>query len=142
MYIINLCVHLLLFLDRYSQNLTIYDTLQTNYTLATGSTVEFTCLATANDISLLEFVYRKIGGSLADNVDRTAHDGTNIDARTTMRINGVREENDGQYECIVRDFIDGGDSNRLDGRIFTIDVSSKSVMIKKYFRMGTHWNKK
>ena len=119
------CYH---FVDRYSQNLTIYDTLQTNYTLAIGSTVEFTCLAIANDISLLEFVYRKIGGSLADNVDRTAIDGTNIDTRTTMRINEVREENAGQYECVVRDFI-GGISLRVGGRMFSIDASSKLVTI-------------
>ena len=119
---------MLSFLDRYSQNLTIYDTLQTNYTLTIGSTVEFTCLAIANDVNLLEFVYRKNDGSLADNVDRTAIDGTNIDARTTMRINEVREENAGQYECIVRNF-DGGDSYRLAGRIFTIELLSKSVII-------------
>jgi len=119
------CYH---FVDRYSQNLTIYDTLETNYILAIGSTVEFTCLATANDITQLEFVFRKIDGSLADNVDRTAHNGTNIDARTTMRINEVREENAGQYECVVRDFI-GGISLRVGGRMFSIDVSSKLVTI-------------
>jgi len=119
------CYH---FVDRYSQNLTIYDTPENYYILAIGSTVEFTCLATANDITLLEFVYHKIDGFVADNVDRTVHDGTNIDARTTMRINGVREENAGQYECIVRDFV-GGSSHRLDGIIFSLDVSSKSVTI-------------
>lgn len=122
---------MLSFVDSYTENLTIFDTLETTYTLAIGSTFEFTCLATANHVTDLEFFYLKINGSLASNIDRTASDGTDIDTRTTMRINGVMEANHGQYECVVRDLVEVGSPLRLDDRIFSIDVLSKSVMIKK-----------
>ena len=132
-YLINHCVHLLSFVDRYTANLTIFDTLETTYTLAIGSTVEFTCLATANDVTNLDFFYRKIDGTLADNIDRTAIDGTDIDTRTTMRINGVTEQNAGEYECVVRDLDAGGSAHRLDGRTFSINVLGKLYIIIKRF---------
>ena len=111
---------MLSFVDRYSDNLTIYDTLQSRYELPLGSTAEFTCLATANDVNTLQIFYQRTdGNALGDNTDRPAHDGSTIDRRTTLHINGIREANDGDYECVVRDLIDGG-AYVLGRRTFTI----------------------
>ena len=109
------------FVARYPQNLTISNTLNPSYTLTINSNAEFTCLATANDVSNLEYFFVKVGGSLATNVRRPAHDGNTIDRRTTMHINGVRTENAGDYQCIVRNF--SRDSLVLDRVNFTITVS-------------------
>ena len=49
--------------DRYTENLTIYDTLQDVYLLALGSTAEFTFLAIANDANNLEYFYRRTDGN-------------------------------------------------------------------------------
>ena len=114
---------------RYSANLTIFDTLQSTYELPLGSDAEFTCLATANDVNNLEIFYHRTDGNrLDDNTYRPAHDGTTIDRRTTLHINGITEANDGEYECVVRDLVDGG-ANVLDRRRFTVVVTCKSIMI-------------
>ena len=114
--------------DRYPANLTIYDTLEDVYTLATGSDVEFTCLALANDVDILEFLFiRTDGGSVPSNVIRTSHDATSVVWRTTMRIIGVTEDNAGRYQCVVRNFNLRGNSIILGRRNFTIQVSGKAV---------------
>ena len=121
------CYH---FVDRYTENLTIYDTLQDEYQLALGSTAEFTCLAIANDATSLEYFYRRTDGTpIGSNVVRPVHDGPTVDGRTTMHINGITAANDGEYECLVRDIVPGGDSIVLDRRIFTITVTCKSIVI-------------
>ena len=77
----------------------------------------------------LEYFYRGTNGSsFSDNVDRPVHDGTTIDSRTTMHINGVIEENGGQYECLVRDLTDDGAARTLSRHTFTIVVTCKSIM--------------
>ena len=118
---------MLSFVERYSDNLTIFDTLQSIYELPELSTAEFTCLATANiDVNRLDIFYRRINGNpLGDNVDTPAHDGTTIDRRTTLRINGVLVANDGEYECIVRELNDQGGTVPLGRRNFTIVVTCK-----------------
>ena len=121
---------MLLLVGRYPSNLTIFDTLQSRYELPLGSTAEFTCLATANDVNDLDIFFRRIDGSvLGDNTDRPAHDGGTIDRRTTLRINGITEANDGVYECVVRDLTDDGGSVPIGRRNFTIVVTCKSVLI-------------
>ena len=78
--------------------------------------------------SLEYFYHGTNGSSFNDNVDRPAHDGTTIDSRTTMRINGVTEENGGEYECLVRDLTDDGTAQTLSRRAFTIVVTCKSIV--------------
>ena len=120
---------MLSFVGRYSANLTIFDTLQSTYELPLGSTAEFTCLATANDVNNLDIFYQRTDGNvIGDNTDRPAHDGTTIDRRTTLHINGTAEANDGEYECVVRGFVNGN-ANVLGRRRFTVVVTCKSVMI-------------
>ena len=101
------------------------------YTLPTGSNAEFTCLALANNVDSLEFLYRRIdGGTVPDNVVRTSHDATSIVGRTTMRIINVRVDNAGEYQCLVRNInTQAGSAIALGNRNFTIQVSGKSVMI-------------
>ena len=114
--------------DRYTENLTIYDTLQDVYLLALGSTTEFTCLAIANDANNLEYFYRRTDGNpISSNVVTPTYVGPTIDRRTTMHINGVTEANDGEYECFVRDNVPGGDSIVLGRSTFTITVACKSI---------------
>ena len=121
---------MLSFIARYSDNLTIYDTLQSTYELPLGSDAEITCLATANDVNSLQFFYQRTDGNpLGDNTVRPSHDGTTIERRTTLRINGITEANDGQYECIVRDLTTDGGANVLGRQPFTIVVTCKSVII-------------
>ena len=118
---------LLSFVGRYSANLTIFDTLQTRYELPLGSDAEFTCLATANDANNLDIFYQRTDGRvLGDNTDRPAHDGTTVDRRTTLHINGITEANDGEYECVVRDLVDGG-AKVFGRRAFTVVVTCKSI---------------
>ena len=74
------------------------------------------------------FFQRTDGNPLGDNADRPAHDGGTIDRRTTLRINGVTEANDGEYECVVRDITDDGDSILLGRHNFTIVVTCKSIL--------------
>ena len=120
---------MLSFVERYSENLTIFDTLQSRYELPLGSTAEFTCLATANDVNSLDIFYRRTDGNpLGHNTNRPEHDGSTIDRRTTLRINGITETNDGEYECVVRDLTDDGGSVPLDRRAFTIVVTCKSIL--------------
>ena len=100
------------------------------YTLPTGSNAEFTCLALANNVDDLEFLYRRIdGGTIPRNVIRTSHDATTIVGRTTMKITGVTQANAGEYQCLVRNVNTQGDAIALGNRNFTIQVSGKSVMI-------------
>ena len=100
------------------------------YTLPTGSNAEFTCLALANNVDSLEFLYRRIdGGTIPNNVIRTSHDATTIVGRTTMRITGVTQANAGEYRCLVRNVNTQGDAIALGNSNFTIQVSGKSVMI-------------
>ena len=118
------------FVDRYSENFTIYDTIESVYTLPTGSNAEFTCLALANDVENLDFLYRRIdGGTIPNNVVRTSHDATTIVGRTTMRITNVRVDNAGEYQCLVRNVTTQGGAIALGSRNFIIQVSGKSVMI-------------
>ena len=115
---------------RYTENLTIYDTLQDVYLLALGSTAEFTCLAIANDANNLEYFYRRTNGNrIGSNVVRPTHDGPTVDGRTTMHINGITAANDGEYECLVRDISSGGDSIILGRSRFNITVTCKSIII-------------
>ena len=98
------------------------------YTLPTGSNAEFTCLALANDVSNLEFHYRRLDTpAIPANVERTTHDATTIVGRTTMRITGVTQDNAGVYQCVVRDNNSLGNTVTLGSRNFTISVSSESV---------------
>ena len=99
------------------------------YTLPTGSNAEFTCLALANDVDNLDFIYRRIdGGLVPNNVVRTSHDAATIVGRTTMRITGVTQANAGEYQCLVRNVNTQGDAIALGNRNFTIQVSGKSVI--------------
>ena len=117
---------MLLLVGRYPRNLTIFDTLQSRYELPLGSTAEFTCLATANNVNSLEIFYHRTDRNpLGDNVDRPEHDGATIDRRTTFHINGVTVANGGEYECIVRYLTDDGGSVPLGRRNFTIVVTCK-----------------
>ena len=114
----------------YSDNLTIFDTLQSRYELPLGSDAEFTCLAAANEVSDLDIFYQRTDGNpLGDNALRPAHDGTTIDRRTTLHINGITEANDGEYECVVRDLTTDGGADVLGRRTFTLVVTCKSIMI-------------
>jgi len=97
--------------------------------LPIGTDAEFTCIATANDVSRLEFFFRRRDGeSLASNVRRTQAEGATIDLLTTMHITGITEDNAGLYECNVRNFMaeQGGSSVSLASVSFTISISSKS----------------
>ena len=99
------------------------------YTLPTGSNAEFTCLALANNVDSLEFLYRRIdGGTIPNNVVRTSHDATTIVGRTTMRITNVRVDNAGEYQCLVRNVTTQGGAIALGSRNFIIQVSGKSVI--------------
>ena len=104
----------------------IYDTIDPVYTLPTGSDAEFTCLALANDVTNLEFLYRRIDApAIPSNVIRTTHDATTIVGRTTMSITGVTQDNAGVYQCVVRDNDREGNARILGNRNFTIQVSGK-----------------
>ena len=123
------CYH---FVDRYPANLTIYDTIESEYTLPTGSNAEFTCLALANDVINLEFLYRRLDDtSIPNNIVRTTHDATTIVGRTTMTITNVTEDNAGMYQCLVRNTDAQGNAFALGNRNFTIQVSGESVMIQR-----------
>jgi len=91
--------------------------------LQIGSNAELVCLAIANDINRLEYVFRAAdSGDLEDNMSGgETTTSTNIDDRHTLFINEVKEENAGNYNCLVRDFV-GGTSNLLDEVPFTISV--------------------
>ena len=96
------------------------------YTLPTGSDAEFTCLALANDVTNLEYLYRRIDSQpISDNIVRTTHDATTIVGRTIMSITGVRPDNAGMYQCVVRDNDAQGNAILLGNRNFTIQVSGK-----------------
>ena len=106
----------------------IYDTIDPVYTLPTGSDAEFTCLALANDVTNLQFLYRRIDAvGIPSNVVRTTHDATTIVGRTTMSITGVTQDNAGVYQCVVRDTDAQGNARVLDNRNFTIQVSGKLI---------------
>ena len=106
----------------------IYDTIDPVYILPTGSDAEFTCLALANDVTNLEFLYRRIDTpAIPDNVVRTTHDATTIVGRTTMSITGVTQDNAGVYQCVVRDTDAQGNAVVLGNRNFTIQVSGKLI---------------
>ena len=115
------CYH---FVDRYPENLTIYDTIESLYILPTGSNAEFTCLALANDVTNLEFLYRRLDDiSIPNNILRTTHDATTIVGRTTMTIINVREDNAGVYQCLMRNTDAQGNAFPLGNQNFTIQVS-------------------
>ena len=117
-----------LFAESYFEDFTIYDTLESTYTLTTGSDVEFTCLAFGNNVNVFEFLYIRLDdGAIPDNVQRTSSDATTINGRTTMSITGVTEANAGMYRCVIRNLTSGGDSLTLGTRDFTIQVSGKSL---------------
>ena len=123
---------LLSFVDSYPENLTIYDTIEPLYILPTGSNAEFTCLALANGVTDLEFLYRRLDApTIPDNIVRTTHDATTIVGRTTMTITNVREDNAGMYQCLVRNTDAQGNAFALGNVNFTIQVSGKSVIIQR-----------
>ena len=95
-------------LDRYSENLTIYNTLE-NAMLQIGSNAELVCLAIANDITRLDYFVRKTGFLDLDSNMRgpMSTTNTNIDCRHTLFIDGVRGDNAGEYVCSVGDFVTG-----------------------------------
>ena len=95
-------------LDRYSENLTIYNTLGNTF-LQIGSNAELVCLAIANDITRLDYFYNRAEfQDLDDNMrGPTSTPITNIDRRHTLFIDGVREDNAGEYVCSVGDFVTG-----------------------------------
>ena len=77
-------------------------------------------------MNTLDIFYRRTdGNTLGDNTDRPEHDGSTIDRRTTLRINGVTVANGGEYECIVRNLTSGGNTIPLGRRNFTIVVTCK-----------------
>jgi len=98
--------------------------------LQIGSDAELVCLALANDINRLEYLFRTADdGDLEDNMDGAGTTASpNIDDRHTLFINTVREENAGNYVCLVRDFNDGT-STFLDGVPFTISVFGEYVIV-------------
>ena len=94
------------------------------YILPTGSDAEFICLALANDVTDLEFLYRRLDAStIPNNIVRTTHDATTIVGHTTMIITNVREDNAGMYQCLVRNTDAQGNAFELGNRNFTIQVS-------------------
>ena len=116
-------------LDRYSENLTIYNTLE-NTMLQIGSIAELVCLAIANDITRLESFYNRAGfQDLDDNMrGPMSTTSTNIDCRYTLFIYGVREDDAGDYLCLIRDFVTGL-TTVLDMVPFTISVFGECVHI-------------
>ena len=120
-------------IDRYPDNLTIFDTLQSTYSLSVGSAAEFSCLAITNDVNSLDYYYRRTDDNpLGDNVDRPEHDGITIDHRTTMFITEVTEANSGEYECLIRNITEGGDAITLAKVNFSISVSGNLVMLHEF----------
>jgi len=96
--------------------------------LQIGSDAELVCLALANDINRLEYLFRTADdGDLEDNMigAGTTAD-PNIDDRHTLFITAVKEENAGNYVCLVRDFADGT-SSFLDEVLFTITVFGEYI---------------
>ena len=78
----------------------------------------------------LEFLFiRTDDGSVPGNVERTSHDVTSVVERTTMRITGVTKDNEGAYQCVVRNVNEQEDAIILGRRDFTMQVSSKLVEI-------------
>ena len=112
-------------LERYSENLTIYNTLE-NIMLQIGSDAELVCLAIANDITRLDYFYSRAGFQDLDTNMRgpMSTTSTNIDRRHTLFIDGVREDNAGEYVCSVGDFVSGS-TTILDIVPFTISVFGK-----------------
>ena len=98
--------------------------------LQIGSDAELVCLALANDINRLEYSFRTADdGDLEDNmIGAGTTASTNIDDRHTLFIDTVREENAGNYSCLVRDFNEGT-SSFLDLVPFTISVFSEYICI-------------
>ena len=76
-----------------------------------------------NDLDI--FFQKTDDNPLGDNTDTPAHDGITVDRRTTLHINGITEANDGEYECVVRNLVDGG-AVVLGRRRFTVVVTCKS----------------
>ena len=94
-------------LDRYIQNLTIYDTIQQNTMLQAGTNAEIVCLAIGNDIDRLDYFFRRAGADerLGPNtIPPSTTADTNIDRRHTLFINGVTTDNAGTFGCSVRNF--------------------------------------
>ena len=122
-------------LDRYSENLTIYNTLE-NTMLQIGSNAELVCLAIANDITRLDYFVRKAGFLDLDSNMRgpMSTTNTNIDRRHTLFIDGVRGDNAGEYVCSVRDFVTGS-TMQLHVVPFNISVFGEYIKysLKSYF---------
>ena len=118
-------------LDRYIQNLTIYDTIQPNTMLQAGTNAEIVCLAIGNDIDRLDYFFRRLDGSgvLGDNMTPPPRaPDTNIDSRHTLFINGVKASNAGTFTCSVRDFSSTTTSaNTLQQVAFEISVFGEFV---------------
>ncbi|XP_065888289.1 contactin-6-like isoform X3 [Dysidea avara] len=115
--------------DRYSENLTIYNTLE-NAMLQIGSNAELVCLAIANDITRLDYFVRKTGFLDLDSNMRgpMSTTNTNIDCRHTLFIDGVRGDNAGEYVCSVGDFVTGS-TVQLHVVPFNISVFAPPMII-------------
>ena len=73
--------------------------------LKNGTDAEFTCMAHANDVKKLRYSFQLTDESLSfpGNVQEPNFDAKDIDHLTTLHINGVNKENEGQYNCTIGD---------------------------------------
>ena len=104
--------------------------------LQNGSDAELVCLAIANDITRLEVFYNRAGfQDLDDNMRGPMSTiNTNIDRRYTLFIDRVREDNAGDYICLVGDFITGS-VTVLNVVPFTISVFGEYIKYSLVFKI-------
>ncbi|XP_065911372.1 cell adhesion molecule-related/down-regulated by oncogenes-like isoform X2 [Dysidea avara] len=108
--------------DVYSEDLTIFDTLE-DTVLLFGSDAEFICIAIANGVQRLGYLYRRTDGNALgiNTVTPTLPLSNDIERRHAMFITGVTEENAGEYECVVQD-VRVGETRTLAAVMFNITV--------------------
>ena len=113
-------------LDVYSEDLTIFDTLE-DTVLLFGSDAEFICIAIANGVQRLGYLYRRTDGNALgiNTVTPTLPLSNDIERRHAMFITGVTEENAGEYECVVQD-VRVGETRTLAAVMFNITVVGKN----------------
>jgi len=114
------------FAERYADNVTVYNTLSSSYMLKKGTDVEFTCVAHANDVANLRYYFHLAAGKQFPKNVLSPH----IDAKdvvTTLYINGVNEENEGEYECNIMDVNEEDPflSDKLSFAKFTVSIFGK-----------------
>ncbi|XP_065911374.1 roundabout homolog 1-like isoform X3 [Dysidea avara] len=115
--------------DVYSEDLTIFDTLE-DTVLLFGSDAEFICIAIANGVQRLGYLYRRTDGNALgiNTVTPTLPLSNDIERRHAMFITGVTEENAGEYECVVQD-VRVGETRTLAAVMFNITVVVITVTI-------------